>query len=226
MKPSRRVDLLFLWCPVLVTLGFLFGPTRASSGEVQFESGDVIFQTSSSKQSYAIMWASKTLFSHVGIVEVSGKKTYVLEAINVVSRTPIEKWIARGRLGRYAVYRHPGLSEDQKSKVIKSAKAMLGKKYDIYFTSLNDEIYCSELVAKAYDAAGIDLGKIERVKDLDFDNVLVRKLVGKRWKGHPACKKAKTFDQCWKVVLEDTLVTPVSLSGDPSLEKIHSSYPL
>ena len=52
------------------------------------------------------MWASKSLYSHVGIVEVSEGKKYVIEAIFKVSRTPLNKWIKRGRLGRYAVFRY------------------------------------------------------------------------------------------------------------------------
>jgi hypothetical protein len=41
------------------------------------------------------MWASKSLYSHVGIIEEDGGKFYVIEAISKVSRTPLEKWITR-----------------------------------------------------------------------------------------------------------------------------------
>lgn len=112
-------------------------------------SGDVVFQTSSSNQSYAVMWASKSLYRKVGIVEVSGKRKFVIETISRVRRTPLEKWIKRGRLGRYAVYRHESLASDQRDAVVRGAKWMLALHYDIYFDPNNAEIYCSELVAIA-----------------------------------------------------------------------------
>ncbi|MEK7355616.1 MAG: YiiX/YebB-like N1pC/P60 family cysteine hydrolase [Bdellovibrionota bacterium] len=198
----------------------------AFADEPQLQTGDIIFHTSSSKQSYAIMWASKTLYSHVGIVEVDGEKKFVLEAIGTVSRTPLANWVARGRLNRYAVVRRTQLSAEQAKKVVSSAKKKIGKKYDIYFTSKNDEIYCSELVHLAYADAGIEVGKVERVKELDFDNALVRKLVEKRWKKHPVCKAVATFEECWKLILEDELVTPVSIANDQTLERVWSNYPL
>ncbi|OYZ24345.1 MAG: hypothetical protein B7Y39_01430 [Bdellovibrio sp. 28-41-41] len=71
-----------------------------NAAEADLQSGDIIFQTSGSNQLTAIMWASKSLYSHVGIVEIDGNKKYVIEAISKVSRTPLSKWIKRGRLGR------------------------------------------------------------------------------------------------------------------------------
>lgn len=190
------------------------------------QSGDVIFQSSSSNQSSAIMWASKSLYSHVGLVEVSNDKTYVIEAISRVSRTPLEKWVARGRLGRFAVYRHHGLDAEKRDAVVRRAKEYLGRPYDIFFTSTNDEIYCSELIDLAFRKTGFAVGKFQKVKELDVDNPLVRALVKKRWRRHPLCKSgAASFEQCWSLILGDELVTPESIAVDPSLQKIWSNYP-
>ncbi len=207
---------------ILIAALFAF---PAYAEEPVFQSGDIILQTSSSKQSYAIMWASKSLYSHVGIVEVDGKKKYVLEAISKVSRTPLEKWIKRGRMGRYSLYRQEDLSEKQKQAIVTGAKKYLDYNYDIFFTSKNKEIYCSELVDLAYKHAGLSVGKYEKVQDLDVDNIIVRKLVEKRWRKHPLCKKIKEFSACWQQMLEDKLITPESLALDSRLKKVWSNYP-
>ncbi len=210
----------------LLLLLIVFFGSPAFGQEVPLQSGDVIFQTSNSKQSFAIMWASKSLYSHVGIVEVVGKEKFVLEAISKVSRTPFDKWVNRGRLGRFSIYRYEGLNEKDRDSIVMTAKKYLGRPYDIFFTSKNDEIYCSELVDLAYQKAGHPIGKVEKVKDLDVDNWIVRKLVKERWRKHPLCKKnAKTFDSCWAKILEDELITPDGLTHDSHLRKIWSNYP-
>lgn len=171
------------------------------------------------------MWASKSFYSHVGIIEVQGNKTFVIEALSKVSRTPIEKWIRRGRFGRYTVYRYEGLSSKKAKNIVAAAKSLLGRPYDIYFTSKNQNIYCSELVDLAYKKMGITVGKREKVKELDIDNRIVHKLAEKRWRNHPVCKgTVQTFDACWKKILEDELITPDSLTKDPHMKKIWTNY--
>ncbi|WP_305832420.1 YiiX/YebB-like N1pC/P60 family cysteine hydrolase, partial [Klebsiella pneumoniae] len=156
------------------------------------------FQTSSSRQSWALMWAAKSLFGHVGIVEVGKDGTFVLEAISRVSRTPLAQWKARGRFGRYAVFRVSGLSPVQREAVVAHARHYLGRRYDIYFTAKNDELYCSELAEKAYEEAGVPIGKFQKAGELDVDNFLVRALMRSRWQGHPLCHgRVKTFEACW-----------------------------
>ena len=212
----KRIALIFI----------LFHSANVSASKIDLQSGDIIFQTSSSKQSYAIMWASKSLYSHVGIVEVDGKKKYVLEAISKVSRTPLDKWIQRGRLGRYSVFRYQNLDEEKRHEIVSQAKTFLGRGYDIYFTSKNKEIYCSELVELAFGKAGVAVGKKQKVRELDVDNMVVRKLVEKRWRKHPVCNSGvKKFEDCWNLMLEDELITPESLAADSHLTKIWSNYP-
>jgi hypothetical protein len=216
----------------LVSL-FLNSPFVEASGDglgsgklPKFQSGDLIFQTSNSNQAYAIMWATKSLYSHVGLIEVTPTQTYVIEAIAKVSRTPIEKWIARGRLGRYSVFRYASMTPAQQKAVVASAKGRLGRGYDIYFTGNNREFYCSELIDVAYREAGLAVGEMQKVSELDVDNAIVRNLAEKRWKKHPLCAKGtKTFAACWEKILADKLVTPASLAQDSHLRKISSNYP-
>ena len=209
----------------LLFIAMLFLSPRVTATDFRdFQSADIIFQTSSSRQSYAIMWASKSLYSHVGVVEKVKGKLFVIEAISKVSRTPLEKWIARGRLGRFAIYRLKGISPEKAATIVDSAKTYLGRGYDLYFTSGNKEIYCSELVTLAYGKAGLDVGKWQKESELDVDNVIVRKLAKTRWRRHPVCKGVKTFEACWKLLMDDKLITPESISRDAKLELVYSNY--
>jgi len=101
---------------LISTICFVFVSQALADGP-RVQSGDLVFQTSKSDQSYAIMWASKSVYSHVGIVEVDGDKKYVIEAIKTVSRTPFDQWVKRGRLKRYAVFRYAGLNPENQKKV-------------------------------------------------------------------------------------------------------------
>ncbi len=191
----------------------------------QFKSGDIIFQTSNSNQSYAIMLASKSLYSHVGIIEEDKGEFYVIEAISEVKRTPLKKWINRGRLGLYTVSRIKNLTDSKIKNIVEGAKKYLGRKYDLYFTSNNPEIYCSELVSLAYKEAGIEVGHYQKVSTLDVDNFITRKLFKSRWRKHPLCQeKTTTFDSCWKKVQSDELITPISLYEDKNTEIIFTNY--
>lgn len=213
----------------ILALLLFCGSIKALAGAdaPEFRSGDIIFQTSSSNQSYAIMWASKSLYSHVGLIEETGGKTYVIEAVSKVSSLPLEKWIARGRLGRYAVVRQINLDSEKSKLVVAAAKKYLGRSYDLYFTSLNQEIYCSELVSLAYKSVGLNVGHMQKIKTLDVNNRLTRKLFESRWRNHPVCKnKVSSFDSCWEAVLNDELVTPVSIANDKNMQLIYSNYPM
>jgi len=55
------------------------------------KSGDIIFQTSKSSQSIAIQRATKSKYSHMGIIYKEGKNTYVYEAVQPVKLTPLKK---------------------------------------------------------------------------------------------------------------------------------------
>lgn len=209
---------------VVLSLAILSASREEPYQASEFQNGDIIFHTSRSNQSYAIMWASKSLLSHVGLIEVDGDDVFVVEAIGKVSRTPLAKWIARGRLGKYELYRPNDLDPLLASQAVDQAKSYLGRKYDLYFTSDNDEIYCSELIELAYQKARVSLGQFQTVSDLDIDNPIVRRLVQQRWRKHPKCADAKDFDQCWNKILKDKLVTPVSIARDSKLTLIKSTY--
>ncbi len=226
MKKWKKLSAFFFSIAILcITIIFSL---NASNPLPKFQSGDIIFHTSTSNQSFAILWATKSLYSHMGIIENSNIKLNVIEAIGVVSRTPLEKWINRGKFKRYAVYRFRGLTPKQRNQIVHEAQNMLKLPYDKHFTTANMEkkAYCSGLVYLAYKRSGLPLGALQKIKTLDVDNFVVRSLFEKRYKSHPLCQgKSVSFEQCWNRVMEDNIITPESIINDKSLELIYSNYP-
>ena len=125
------------------------------SAEYQPRNGDIIFQTSESRQSEAIQLATKSPYSHMGIVFVENGEAMVFEAVEPVRVTPLADWIARGMNGDFVVKR---LKEAEKILTPETMRRMkeigesrfLGRHYDKYFEWSDDRIYCSELVWKIY----------------------------------------------------------------------------
>lgn len=115
------------------------------------EEGDIIFQTSKSKQGKYIAIGTMSQWTHCGIVHKRNGQWQVLEAVGPVKFTPLDKWIARGLNGHYAVKRLKG----NRPKL--NYTKYLGKAYDTKFEWSDRKMYCSELVWKVYHDAGVDL---------------------------------------------------------------------
>jgi len=162
----------------------------------------------------------------MGIVKNDGKTIKVIEAAATVRETALQEWINRGLLKRIAIYRDPDLTQEQAKQILSAARDLYGKPYDIFFSFDNDAIYCSELPYLAYKAAGISIGKIQKISDLHFDNFLVKKIVQQRWQRHPECKaKQYNFEQCYSYILDQDLVTPASIASDGKFKRVYSNYP-
>lgn len=161
----------------------------------------------------------------MGIIKIEGKSIRVIEAASVVKETPLNDWIGRGVLKRIAIYRDVGLTEEQTARILSAAKDLYGKPYDIFFSFNNDAIYCSELPYLAYSAAGISIGKIQKVSDLHFDNFVVKRLIRQRWQRHAECtSKQYDFERCYRHILQQDLITPASIANDAKFKKIYSNY--
>lgn len=227
LKFLFRATALVLFLAV-VLLGWLRATAATIDDLPALKSGDLVFQTSRSNQSIAIMLASKSPYSHMGIVEVlPGGTVVVLEAVATVRETPLADWEARGGGGRLLVKRLATLSPQQAQATTAAARSHFGKPYDLFFRDGRDAIYCSELANLAFrDGAGLAIGTSQRVGDLDIDNFAARKLIELRWQKHPDCAKdgAATFDQCYARLLEQHLVTPDSVAGDAKLVTVFSNY--
>lgn len=117
--------------------------------------GDVIFQTSQSRQSPLIQIATQSTITHCGIIVMKDGKPYVLETLKTLVLT-----ITRGKDGKYWLKR-----SDKENIKIKYSN-YLGKPYDLSFKLDNDIFYCSELVYDIYkNQLGIELCQPKKIGD-------------------------------------------------------------
>jgi Permuted papain-like amidase enzyme, YaeF/YiiX, C92 family len=190
--------------------------------------GDVIFQNSRSAQSLAILLATDSPFTHVGIVDFDADGApVVLEAVRTTRETPLADWVDQGEGGDLAVYRIDGLTGDQALAVTAAASSHFGKGYDPYFYRSEDALYCSELVHIAFrDGMGAALGKVQALGDLNLDNATVGALIEERWQSHPACADSQgdSADACLALIRDEPLVTPQSVAEDGRLSLIYTSF--
>jgi uncharacterized protein YycO len=179
--------------------------------ESKLKSGDIIFQTSKSQQSKAIQLATHSKYSHVGIVYVENDKILVYEAVQPVKLTPLHEWINRGEKKHFVVKR---LKESEKYLISSNLMKMksigekyIGKNYDIYFEWSDERIYCSELVWKIYkEAIGIEIGKLQTLKEFDLENEIVKEIMAKRYETIPMNEKVISPSEMFE---SDKLVTIV-----------------
>lgn len=173
--------------------------------------GDLIFQTSVSRQSLAIKIATKSDYTHCGIVLRKNGKLQVFEAARSVTWTPLETWVKRGVERHYVLMRlkNPqALTPEALAAIYVTTQAFAGKKYDLLFEWTDDKMYCSELVWKLYKRAGIELCEPHRFRDYDLNHAEVQKIMKERY----------GMDMPW----DETVVAPSDLMRCPLLEIVDS----
>jgi uncharacterized protein YycO len=154
--------------------------------DTSYHEGDIVFQTSGSGQSLAIQLATKSPFSHCGIILRKGGQLMIFEAVQPVKFTPIDKWIKQGDDNYYVVKRLSKadsiINASTLNKMHEFAKQNEGKDYDLPFEWDDQKMYCSELVYKIYlNSAGIEIGKTAKMKDFDLTSPIVQKIMKQRY---------------------------------------------
>ncbi|MNL06194.1 hypothetical protein D3C87_1268250 [compost metagenome] len=191
------------------------GTKIENSAANKIHDGDIIFQTSESKQCEAVRIATNSKFSHCGIILFVNGVEFVLEAVQPVKITPLEEWIAHGKEHKYVVKRLKNagtiLTEETLDKMKRYGKQFLGKEYDAYFEWTDNRIYCSELVWKIYkNGAGIELSKLKQLKDFNLTDERVQKILKKRYGN--------------EVPLEEKVVAPSDLVDSDLLKTVIDTY--
>jgi Permuted papain-like amidase enzyme, YaeF/YiiX, C92 family len=227
MRKFGKAVLFFGLTMVTLVFSWLALTSVSAKDLPPLRNGDIIFQTSRSSQSAAILLASASAYSHMGLIEIdSSGAPLVVEAVGPVKSTPLDTWIKRGLGGRIAIQRLNSLSADAALNVLSAAHKYDGLPYDLFFLSTKDQIYCSELVSLAYsEGASLSVGQIQKAKDLYLNNSAAKRLIEKRWRKHPLCQLAgETFESCYAKILEQDLITPSSIYNDPKLDLIFTNY--
>lgn len=163
-------------------IGLFFFNAQAT----ELRNGDIIFHRSQSSQSSAIQLATRSDYTHVGMVVYCNHKPYVIEAVQPVMATPLDQWIKRGLNSDYVVKRLKNadtlLTASAKNKLNQEASYYLGKDYDWKFGWSDDKIYCSELVWKVYQRAlGIELCHPKKLADYDLSSPAVKQEIARRY---------------------------------------------
>lgn len=181
----------------------------------KFQNGDIIFQTSQSSQSKAIQLATKSKYSHVGIVYIVKGDYFVFEAIQPVKTTPLQQWIDRGKRGGYVVKRLKNsdqiLTDAALEKMKKVGEKHIGKNYDLTFEWSDDEIYCSELVWKVYnEALGIEVGDLQVLSAFDLTHPKVLKKIEERYGDN--------------IPLHELVISPAAIFNSDKLKVVWKDY--
>jgi len=182
--------------------------------KVEIKDGDLIFQTSLSSQSKAVQMATRSRYSHCGIIYKEGNKYYVFEAIQPVKRTPLNKWIAHGQGGKYVIKRLKNAEEvlttERLQKMKQVGDQFKGKNYDLTFEWSDDKIYCSELIWKVYQrGAGIEIGKLEKLSSFDLSAETVQKKMKERFGEH--------------IPMNETVISPAAIFESELLITVKSN---
>jgi hypothetical protein len=209
---------------LLLTLAAVLGYGATMLGPPEFHDGDLIFQETAGQQSAAVLAATGSPYTHMGIVRLSGGKPVVVEAIGPVQETPLDAWISRGQGGHYALYRMRDLSPADATRVLLAAERYYGRPYDILFRPDDDAIYCSELPHLAFSVIGKNLGEMKPLRSLKIDDTTVTALIARRWQQHPACKNAATMEECVEIIKDQPIVTPASIAADKNVDLIYSDF--
>lgn len=145
-------------------------PTTATRARINTEglrSGDIIFRRGPSFESQAVMTMDGgSTFSHVGIVSKENGETLIVHVVSgegapdVTRIEPIEDYLRSDRAlaasGFRVVTDRPSQIETavQFSKEYAKRRVPFDNNFDL---TSDDALYCTELVWRAYEKAGIDL---------------------------------------------------------------------
>lgn len=180
-----------------------------------YQDGDLIFHQSQTMQAKAILEATGSAWSHVGILFQDGGKWYVAEAVQPVRVTTLSSFLKRGKGGHYRTYRLPGLQAVHKQAIRTFVESKIGTDYDLYFEWSDDLLYCSELVYKAFMyATGTELGTVQKFRDLKLDGPFVKELIRRRIQ-----------DTGRQLNLDEPIVTPISQMKDTDLKLVIRTGP-
>ncbi len=177
------IKYIFLICIVMLSGSSFAAPLFDAS---ILKEGDIIFQESRSRQSRALKLATRSRYTHVAILFKLKGEWYVEEAVQPVKYTVLSDFIRRGKNFHYAIKRLKNADEVMTADVVermkRHGKTYLKKNYDLCFGWDDSRIYCSELVWKLYkEIPGVEVGKLERLKDFDLSSPLVKKILRERY---------------------------------------------
>ena len=182
---------------------------KKSRNAVTFHDGDIVFQSNMAGQGAAIAQATRSPYTHCGIVFIEDGAPVVWEAVGPVKRTPWKEFVRHGSGGHYVVKRMTAALNAQLIDAMKrKGEAMMGLPYDIHFQMDDTTVYCSELVYKMYATIGIEAGTLEDFCSMHLDAPIAHAVLVDRFGGDVPCGSQ--------------VITPASLFRWPLLHTVDS----
>ena len=192
--PNSKLLLVFFSFLILLTsCGYKQGrvePEYDKDGNPIFNEGDIVGHTSGADYLGLLRNITESPYTHVGILVKDEGKLMVLEAVGGgVMINPFSSFISRGEGGKYTVLRVKPEFRDSLFKVMDIARGFIGKEYDDRFEPDDENIYCSELIYKAFkrgsDAKAGEMEKLSDVLGVQKYNPIVSAVIKRKFGGKP-----------------------------------------
>lgn len=197
----------------LIWFGFDNGSKKKVKSKTDYSwlrEGDVLFQDMDGEFGEAIKLATRSKFSHCGMVLKQYGEIMVYEAVGPVKYTPIKEWVKHGNNKEFTAKRlikSNLITSETIAKWTKASAKYNGKGYDHIFEWTNDKLYCSELVWKMYkDGLNLELSTPKKLKDFDLSHPLVKKQLAMRYGSD--------------IPYDETVVSPQDLFDSPLLQEV------
>lgn len=193
----------------MITGALAFKDKAPAHATYALQEGDIVFHGNAGEQCDAIREATGSPYTHCGVVFEKDGRLMVLEAVQPVRVTTVEAFQQRSLPGSFHARR---LKQPADPAAINKAKAwgskQTGRNYDYLFGWEDGALYCSELVWKAYQQAGIELCEPRRFHDYRLDSPKVKAIVAKR------------YGSADKLPRDEPVVAPGDLAGSPLLVEV------
>lgn len=191
--------------------GIVFLAFRLNTTAPKLRTGDILFISSGGAQGKAIKLATKSVYTHVGMVFIEDGKTYVYHAVEPVMKSTLDEFMQYSTDGKYVVKRLKDstlLTNFTNDKMRNMAISLVGKHYDIYFNWKDDEWYCTEFVWKLYQRNyNLEVGKLRPLKEFDLTSDIVKSIMKKRYGN--------------KIPYEEKMISPQDMFDSPLLKTIN-----
>ena len=147
--------------------------------ELNLQNGDLIFRRGTSIESQIVLLTDQNSeYSHVGMIYKMNGKLFVIHTVpkendsdpGYIKLESIDEFLAEGKATRTAVYRLIHNLTEKINTASSYAYNCYSKKFcfdNNYDLVTDSQLYCTELIWKAYKKAGVDLVR-DRLRNISF----------------------------------------------------------
>ncbi|GBD87395.1 hypothetical protein BMS3Abin03_01327 [bacterium BMS3Abin03] len=147
--------------------------------KLNLQNGDLIFRRGTSIESRIVLLADRNAeYSHLGMIYKINDNVFVIHSVpkendadpGYIKLESIDDFLSEGKAIRVAIYRLIQNSSEKINIASNYAYNCYSKKYyfdNNYDLNSDKQLYCTELIWKAYMSAGVDLVR-NRLRNINF----------------------------------------------------------